>query len=513
MKKWLIILGVLLWTSSCFDDKGNYDYTDLGEMSIEGITTDRWYERFAYSDTLKIPVEIHSTRYTNGEEPYTYEWKFIPLNAETKEEGTDELIDYVVSRDKNLNIVPEMEAKDYNGYFVVRDTIMGLQKKVDFFVRLKTMTSEGWMVLCEEDGEARLDWVAPVSENNYIVARNLWEMSDFKLGKPYSIASAYFLRQSNRYVFTENGTFNLDKNDAHVGEDNDVRWQFGDMPDVVHGLATELAIQRGNRLDLLVTRDRDLYVRNPSTVGSIYTYPVNYTSDGKRFDVAPYFGHCYGGTGASVIIYDETNKRFMELDDDNKNVPHLLKFSSEGNVEFSAETGRDMVYMNWTKDSYTFAVLEDPNDGEMYVYGIRVGANNNNERRYYMKLNRPNRDKIKHIAFHSIYRYLFYSTEDAVYQFDMDSPATPAQKVLTFPGETVTALKINKMLAWVVYQPWEKMRENQLVVGTTKNDEEESKCGVMRIYDVPSLMAPLELKNEYRDLGKIVDIVYRERGN
>ena len=28
MKKWLFILGVLLWTS-CFDDKGNYDYKTM----------------------------------------------------------------------------------------------------------------------------------------------------------------------------------------------------------------------------------------------------------------------------------------------------------------------------------------------------------------------------------------------------------------------------------------------------------------------------------------------------
>ena len=51
MKKWLFILGVLLWTS-CFDDKGNYDYIDLGELTVDGIITDQWYELFAYSDTL-----------------------------------------------------------------------------------------------------------------------------------------------------------------------------------------------------------------------------------------------------------------------------------------------------------------------------------------------------------------------------------------------------------------------------------------------------------------------------
>ena len=509
MKKWLIILGVLL-SVSCFDDKGNYDYADLGEVTIEGIATDRWYELFAYSDTLKIPVKITSTRYTNGEEPYTYAWKFTKLNAPTMDEQ-DNPIDYTISREKNLAYVPAFSAGDYNCFFVVTDTILGLQKKVDFFVRLRTAVSEGWMILCEENGEARLDWVMNLTEKEDRISRNVWADNELKLGKPYAIFSAYFLRGSNRYVFTENGTFNIDAEDAHVGEDNNVKWAFGDAPDVVHGLATEVAIQRNNSLDLLVTRDKNLYVRDLYLVGSIYGFPINYTSDGKRFDVAPYFGHRYSGSEASVIIYDETNKRFMELDDDEKNIPHPLTFAG-GTVDFSAETGRDMVYMNWTKDSYTFAVLEDPSDGEMYVYGIKVEVSGNNYRQFYMKLNRPNKDKIMHIAFHSIYRYLFYSTENAVYQFDMEAPETPAKQILSFPGETFTALKINKMVGWIAYQPWEKARENQLVVGSYINDKEESKCGVMRIYDVPGLMAPLEKKKEYTELGKIVDIVYRERG-
>ena len=147
----------------------------------------------------------------------------------------------------------------------------------------------------------------------------------------------------------------------------------------------------------------------------------------------------------------------------------------------------------------------------MYVYGIRVGDNGINERKYYMKLNRPNKDKITHVAFHLYYRYLFYSTENAVYQFDMEYPETPAKAVLSFPGETITTLKVSKLALYIAFQPWEKLRENQLVVGSIVNDKDEDECGVMRIYDVPTLMGPLEKKKEYTELGKIVDIVYRDR--
>ena len=288
MKKWLFILGVLLWTS-CFDDKGNYDYIDLGGLTVDGIITDQWYELFAYSDTLKIPIEIHSTRYTEGEEPYTYEWKFMSQSSQTWDER-NEPIDYTVSREKNLAIVPQLTAGEYFGFFIVTDTILGLQEKVDFFVRLRTTVSEGWMILCEEKGEARLDWIMNLTEAEERISRNIWKGNNFKLGKPYGLSYARTRpKMSNRYVFTENGTFNLDGEDAHVGEENDVRWIFGDSPDIVHGRAAEVAFARGNKLDMIITRDGNLYARNPLSTGDIYGFPINVTSDGQRFEVAPYW--------------------------------------------------------------------------------------------------------------------------------------------------------------------------------------------------------------------------------
>lgn len=517
MKTWIIILWGALLLTSCFDDKGNYDYIELGDLTITGIATERWYELFAFSDTLSIPVAIHSSRYTSGEEPYTYQWKLEKATAQTQRE--DSVLDYTVSREKNLKIIPTLEAGEYFGFFIVTDTLLGLQQKVDFFVRLKTSTSEGWMILCEQDGEARLDWIVNLTDSTDRIYHNLWAGADVKSGRPYGIASAYSPRGSLRYVFVENGIYNIDKNDAHVGEDNDVRWQFGDQPDVLQGLATEIALERNNWLDLLVTRNKDLYVRNASSFGAIYGFPINKTADGQRFDVAPFFGHTYVGSGVSVIIYDETNRRFMEIEDDNSNIPHPLVFAG-GRESFEAETGRDMVYMNWTKDKYTFAVLEDSEEEEMYVYGINMGDNGKNYRDYYMQLKRPNRDKITHIAFHSLYRYLFYSTDKSeIFRFDMEHPDDAAVKVLSFPGETITALKVQKFLLWGKYEPWEAARGNHLVIGSYVTSEvdkgNEADCGIMRTYEVPGLREPMEDKQvKYHDkLGKIVDIVYRERGN
>lgn len=161
---------------------------------------------------------------------------------------------------------------------------------------------------------------------------------------------------------------------------------------------------------------------------------INVTSDGQRFEVAPILDIVPVQSGEGTLsFYDNANKRLWRWTMIIRKIPHVLLFWRD--CRFQAETGRDMVYMDWTKDNYTFALLEDPEDEEMYVYGIGVGDNGINERKYYMKLNRPNKDKLRMLHFICIIG--IYSIRPRMqFKFDMEYPETPAKAVLSFPGES-----------------------------------------------------------------------------
>lgn len=525
MKRWILMIWGVLLFASCYDDKGNYDYVDIGDLTITGIESDRWYELFAFSDTLHIPVEILSTRYVNGEMPYKYEWKLEGANDKTH--SGDTVLDYTISREKDLHIVPMMNAGDYFGFFMVTDTILGLREKVDFFVRLRTSTSEGWMILCEQDGKARLDWISNISATEDRIYRDLWGDLDVELGKPFGLSFAHYPSGTNRYVYVENGVFNLDKEDAHVGEDNNIRWRFGDQPDRLQGAANQI-VWRNNSRDLLISRDKDLYIKGTNS-SAIYGFPINKTVGGGRYDVAPFIGYAYGKNaygnpspifGASIALYDETNRRFLELPDVGTDIPRTMTFIAGGEQNFNAQTGRDMLFMDWTTDAHVFAVLQGPGTDDMYVYGIKMQKEGNTQTHYSL-LKRPNNDKITHFAIHSMHKYLFYSTDKGeIFRYDLSHPNDEAQKVLSFPGETITALKVNKFVfpgKVNKYASWELERENRLVIGSYITAEAEQgndrDCGIMRTYNVPDLRQPMEDKQvKFHDkLGKIVDIVYRER--
>ena len=513
MKQW-IVLGIILGCLSCFDDKGNYDYIPMNEIEVSGIPEDTWIEMRTYVDTLRFSPIITNSLYKDGEEPFTYEWKLMGLNSQAAD-TTGEPIDYTISRTKDLNYPLTEKSGDYCGFFWVRDTITGIAKKQDFYVRLKTSVSEGWMILCDENGEARLDMVSHISETEDEISRNIWADNDFTIGRPIRLCFSYLLQGSSRLVRTENGTWNMETETLAVGPDTDMSLMFGLPMSVVDMANHTICIPRTTRVELMVMDNGVLYKRNPIDYGDVFGDPINYAAETyEEFVCSPYMGCPYGSSSleASVILYDETNQCFRELVDSYSawNYPQELQLSS-GTVSFDIHTGMELLFMETAGDIYTYAICGD-NVNRQIIYGFEHGQGGFTYPRVYTELKRNERDPILKFAFSPINNYLFYLTnKNEVYQFDMDDPQTPAKLVLTFPGEQVSVLKFNRLIGYTAYQPWQLERENMLVVGSYKDGVGDGESGIMRLYEVPRLMGDLVLRKEFTSLGKIVDIVYKER--
>lgn len=513
----LFLIIVLLACVSCFQDKGNYDYLPTNEIEIEGIPGEGWIELRSFVDTLKFEPQITSSLYEPGSEPYAYEWKLMGLTSQS----TDTLgnpINYTIGTTKNLNYPLVEKAGDYCGFFWIKDTLTGVQKKQDFFVRLRTAVSDGWMVLCDENGEARLDFITNVSETEDEIARNVWADNDLKIGKPIKLVFSYLLQGSNRLVRTEQGTWNMDGETLAVTPDGDMNFLFGAPLPQINMANHVFCVCRDTRTDMMVLDDGMLYKRNPDDYGDVYGDPINYTAESYGYDefkCSPWIGCPYGSykLKASVIVYDETNQCFREFLDDQSiwNYPQELVLS-QGSTSFDIYTGMDLLWMECTKDNYTMAVCGDDVEKQV-IYGIEHGEGGFNYPRYHVELKRNERDRILKYAVSPETHYLFYLTDkNEIYQFSLNDPTTPAKKVLEFPGEEVTVLKFNKLVGSIAYTDWQRARETYLVVGSYKVGAEESTSGVMRLYEIPRLMGDLVKKKEYTELGKIVDIAYRESG-
>ena len=139
------IIGILFFgaVTACAEDKGNYDYTPLNDLTITGIEEEYMVER---DSQLVIPVTITATG-DFEESHYDYLWYIW-------KEGNDTNPD-TLSHEKDLNVPLSVVAGDYELRYLVTD------RESDVFYSARTEVSviddysRGVMVLSNVDGEAQ----------------------------------------------------------------------------------------------------------------------------------------------------------------------------------------------------------------------------------------------------------------------------------------------------------------------------------------------------------------------
>ena len=158
----LYIFLLMIGMSSCYDDLGNYDYVELNKVSIEGINSNEWYEKLANIDTLFFQPEL-TFSLSDAEEDLRYEWLLIPINAAYNKDSIpmqEQRSEYVIGREKNLVYPVSKKSGRYIGFFNVTNIQTGITYAANFFLKVKTALTDGWMILCEQNGEARLDMIS-----------------------------------------------------------------------------------------------------------------------------------------------------------------------------------------------------------------------------------------------------------------------------------------------------------------------------------------------------------------
>ena len=85
------LMTVILY--SCYDDKGNYSYEDIDEISIAGMP-DTLVTVFKNTDTLKVVPELKHTL-AAGSGKYEYTWVAV-----AKENKTGNEFEYEIGKEK-----------------------------------------------------------------------------------------------------------------------------------------------------------------------------------------------------------------------------------------------------------------------------------------------------------------------------------------------------------------------------------------------------------------------------
>lgn len=480
----------ILLLYACYDDKGNYNYKDINEVKISGLTDQSKYTNI---DHLIVEPTLDFSQNPNG--TYTYEWS---ARSKRTTPGLDRPEDIIIGQEKNLDYFVTLPSGQYTITLKVTDAATNLTWSNNFTLNVATSNYMGWMVLCDENGLARLDMVEesgdePLYSRNFLALslptakHDPWKMEAFTLdlGGSFDI-----------FMLTGDGCTKLVSENLSYEESNDFKYLFADLSaNTIKAQAFAGYAITGT----LLVGDNNLYWRKQQG-GALFGVPVN-VINGQTVKVAPYIGYKTGSStlfgGNNFVLFDKDNLRFIKYYKDDLSCSYLDNFPK----------GKELVFMQncLYQGGTTYAILRDP---QTDVYSILPFDSNNLTTGTETSIDIPDIQNIKLFAFDPLYPYLFYSDGKQIflYSWTESKPENKITPMQNFPNETITMLKYNISFGGV-YSGGTEYPDKYLLVGT----ENTNGTGSLRLYEAQPNREQLKDYKSYSGFARIIDATYRER--
>lgn len=159
--KLYVFLFICVLFSSCYEDKGDYDYHPINEVTLLGINEEYEIGRW---ETLSIPTKLESS--LTKDENYLFAWY---LN--NKKIGDSQNLEYTVS-DK---------AGVYQARFEVIDPMQdSVRFFYDFKVNVFSQYNKGLLLLSEVEGHPELSFMSTTNNEDGEIVRNVFELENGK---------------------------------------------------------------------------------------------------------------------------------------------------------------------------------------------------------------------------------------------------------------------------------------------------------------------------------------------
>jgi hypothetical protein len=348
IKTALLFLMTLVY--SCVSDEGNYTYTDINTVNVTGIEKEYTVytgERFKLSPTLNFTKD-------DGTDPnrYTFEWVAVKSTRN------------VISTKRDFDDLVKLSPGQYRIYYLITDKTTGVTWQQEYFtLNVVSAIYEGWLVVGDADGKARLDMVSIIPNGPTRVINDVLDAvgSDLKLaGKAVDIEcfGTALSTTSNTYgiyvTSTETGTARLEPDSfAWTLSQNIAYESVGGAFDTNFGVdfmksaapAENIIYSKGN----IYTYVRSNQIR--------YGLPQNILdTDTKPFYAAPFIAENRGTIAGPPIFYDKDNRRFVRYSFSKGNCSAMPPLTGSPTVLDWNNTNCDLVFMT-TSNFNSFEIL------------------------------------------------------------------------------------------------------------------------------------------------------------
>lgn len=304
------LLGGVLATG-CYKDKGNYEYSTLGDDILVSRfdTVDNIRLNWAYDERIEIEPGFRIVTDRVKEADLRYEWN---IDGE------------VVSTERVLSIEP-LSVGRHSGTFTVIDGVRELRYNTIFTLVISSSFSEGWFILSNDGGKSLLSYVNLVDESTpgELIRDVYGEVNEDELGSdPRKIRIVSYDGSTVTYeweVLQGSGSVSIDQSTmAKIGV-IDEEFVGGAAP---AGFVAVDGFQRdGGSIVLsedgkVYQRDFSIYNNYPVAHSGKYGSTPVYVEGGMNISLMNGFDHftlkSYGHI-PFALLYDQMNNRFLSF--------------------------------------------------------------------------------------------------------------------------------------------------------------------------------------------------------
>lgn len=504
--KTALLLIVSLWFASCFDDKGNYDYTNLNQVVITLPFTSATVAR---GEVLDVIPEVSLNGDTLGDHArYEYLWKLFPTTLDGKE--------WILGNTRSLYYRMEMPPGQYLLVYSIKDKETDLNWKESINVVVKSEISEGWLLLTavEEGGVVVADMdicAKKMTDGTYSVLKHILSKSGFPYRKgPRKVAlrgtvqggeiSGIGTKIKSVYVLTDEATGWLDYQTFTWKDDQLLRYQM--LEPVSDNYTVEKIVCLDQTKVFAFTADHNVIAYNSLTGGSVFGEKINTLMENGTsvdFEVAPFLGGSMVdvlGMLYPYLLYDQTHQQFMRCVFN----PYYSNTVVCSRIpdNWGKPTGMDMRYMQpCGKEGAVYALLQD-GSAVYQLYKFTVTSGIVADEPY--AVDAPHLTDDSHVVFQHEYGYLYYTSGSDLYTYRRDRGE---MKVMTM-NAPITALA-------AVHVPFGLNDQigRSVAIATYDDSKEPDQGGRLTVIaPEPSRPESVSVVNVFNGLGKVKSIDY-----
>ncbi|KAA6337898.1 hypothetical protein EZS27_014049 [termite gut metagenome] len=378
------LLAFLAFVSSCYEDKGNYEYAEIeeAEIDIPEITQSEATISYSRFETVRLDPVITNNGKESADE-YDYEWSVYPQSPSYDSSLGGYPPAKVIGNDFQLNYTLEEVPGDY--YVVLKATNKTTRSVSSFRFPLVIGTVNGWLVL-EEDADGKGDIsairdpeiVPGLTESRTGIIKNIFSQNND--GAKFTGAKFVYWRHvnttyTNVFVYTSDDSYRLNAGTYLLSSANYQAFFNASLaPSVYQPQAIFYESPYSGQNEILINNGNVYSIRwNMMGQRDVFSAPV--ALSGVTLTVQPFIAgipRATTPTNSTAVLYDDVDfpegsfvvgDRFV-TQQTSWNRPSVTSGAFDPtNINPTADTELKLLYLGTGRDGTTSAIFRDAKAG------------------------------------------------------------------------------------------------------------------------------------------------------